>query len=175
MIQLIVYLVVIGGLAAGAFGIIHSHDNGVRAKEAEQWKPKLQAAQLDTKTAIDANASLSIENARVRSEAKACSDGVDLLTIGATKNEAKKAAALLAAKGMIATLEADIAAKDAVINAGTPAGENCGQTLTRIDGPLRDLAARRLRDHAPADGSVGGVSVPAAPKNPGPGSLRLTQ
>ena len=172
MVTIIFYLVLIGGLCAAVFGVIHSHDNGVRAKEAELWKPKLEAAQKDVQTAVDANKTLQDSVAKIDAERQACSKGVDALQAAGAQADKAKAQALVTAGTKIGELTRDRDRLESLLSIPAPFGETCDEKMAKIHDELATVATRRMRYNPGTTGGVGGKDAPPG-KNPGPDTLRI--
>jgi hypothetical protein len=172
MWTLLIYLVVAGVAIGGVLAVVHKHDDGIRAKEAAVWQPRLAAAQADTKTAVDANLSLQGDLTRIAGDAKACSDKVQALGDVQKAAEAAKAKNLVDAGKTIGSLASDKAQTEARLAAATTKGEACDVQLAKVNDVLGELGARRLRDHPGANGSEPGRNAPAG-QGSGSDSLRV--
>lgn len=174
MASLIMYGIIAAVVLGGFWAVVHTHDNGVRAKEAAIWKPQLEASQQATKTAVDANASLMVDVKRIAGERQLCSDGVKTLGEASAAAEAQKARDLAAAGKKINALQTERGMLESLLALPVAQEENCDAKLSKVDAHLDAAGARRLRDHGPAGSSQPSGNAPAD-KGASPGSLRLTR
>lgn len=173
MIQLIVYGLLIAALVGGAVAIRNGIENKGIAKQQAIDKPIIEAAQKAAKDAIAANDSLRGDLAKLGAERQACSDQVTKLGTDSAAKMASQAKALAATQTAVLTLAADADAFRAKALDQPKQGATCDQTLANVVSPLRDLAARRLRDHAPGSSGHGASGGAAAAKDSGAGTLRI--
>lgn len=171
---------IIGGIVLLAMlgGIIYSvrhwcNDACQNAKdEIAGVRAELEVARIDIKTAVDANLTLQKDVVRIDAERQACSAGVAEQGKLQAQAEAEKARLLASAAASIRTLKGDAAAMTAILNQAARPGVTCAETMANTDSTLRELAVRRLRDHAPNAGS-GRSADPATGAGTRPNTLRV--
>lgn len=154
-VGLIFYGVLFAFGAAALYGVVRSHDNGVRdelkahyvaliGKCEESKRTPAQCAKEWT-DAVGFNVSLQAENKEVRALAKTCSDktleGNDLTA----KAEADKARRLGRSEGYRDGLAKANAEAETRLTAAPGPPKTCQQTLTSVGAALKAVATQRIR------------------------------
>jgi hypothetical protein len=142
MTSLIVYAVIFGGLALGLFGMVRSHDNGIRNAQQAKDQVLLTACKTNEKTATDANVSLQasidvIEKDRVKqNDAVLAWKGLADRAATVADNEIKTKGPLLD--------QLKKAREDATTKGLRAAGaETAAQMCAEIDADSKEFAAQR--------------------------------
>jgi len=174
MIQLVIYGVIAAVLMGGAYAVRSSIEDKGAAKQLAIDKPIIEACQAAKKVAEGANDSLRVDLAKLTAERDAQSEAVAELGERTKAALLEREKAIAFSRGQANVLKADADALRARLAKPPTKGASCEQTLTSIDGTLRELAVRRLRDHPPAAGGSGAGGSPAANQDPGSGSVRIS-
>ena len=174
MATLIIYGLIIAALIAGALSVRNSIENKGIEKQKGIDAPIIAAAKKAADEAKAANDGLAAERVRLIADRQACSDQVAALGKASDAKIAAAAKAKVAAETRAASLASDAAAFAAKSQQTT--GASCDAQLQSVNDTLRELGARRVRDHGKADGGNDGGGAGTAPnQGAGAGALRIGQ
>lgn len=174
MIQLIVYGILAAVLIGGAYAVRNSIEEKGAQRQAAIDKPIIESCKADVAAKTTHIGALEANETKLKADREAQNAAIDQLGKATTNALAERDKALAFTAGKTAILQRDRDQMRAELAQKPQAGVTCEQSLSSIDRTLRELAARRVRDHPPAAGSGNEGGNVAAPAGASTGAVRIS-